>query len=500
MKQAKKLLQFMNASEGSVKQKMLRGSLWLGIGSIILRFMELIRSVILARLLLPEVFGLMGILHLLREGITQLSRMSFGDAIIYRKTKIDESINTAWVLNIFRGLLLCILLYFLSPVITSFYGEEVLNDAIKVLGFVFIFDGCSNMYMVLYRKNIEFKQIALLNLVTEFVGIVIVISLAFYLRSVWALLFGMLFSSLTKMLLSFKVAKKTPSFSFDKQLAWEMFHYSKYLTGAGILMFLTTRLDDGLVGKLLGMQELGFYINAYFFGNLPATHVTAILAPLIFPTYSHFNQDPERLNKLFLKVLKVVSFITIPAAFGILALSEEIASVLLGEIWLPMVPALQILVFFGLFRSVAACTGPLFNALGKPKVIFWIMLGKLIVIAAIIYPLTVNYGITGTALAVTVPMTLEQFFLWPLVKKITGIPVRTLIAQMIKPFFLAALMYGLITLLKTAIPLTSIPLFFLYVFFGILIYGIGIFVFDKELINEIKSLKSIKKHDAEEKK
>ncbi|MCK4709385.1 MAG: oligosaccharide flippase family protein, partial [Gammaproteobacteria bacterium] len=213
MNQVKKFYQFMNASEGSVKQKFLRGSLWLGIGSILLRFMELFRSIILARLLLPEVFGLMGILHLLREGIQQFTRMGFGNAIIYRKSEIDESINTAWILNIIRGLLLFVLLYFLSPLISSFYGEDVLNIGIKVLAIVFIFDGCFNTYMVLYQKNIDFKKIALLNLVTEFLGIVAVIILAYYLRNIWALLFGVLFSSLTKMLLSYRIAEKIPKFS-----------------------------------------------------------------------------------------------------------------------------------------------------------------------------------------------------------------------------------------------------------------------------------------------
>ena len=302
------------------------------------------------------------------------------------------------------------------------------------------------------------------------------------------------------MILSYRIAEKKPKFSFHPKLAWELFHYGKYFTGAGILVFLTTRLDDGLVGKFLGMKELGFYINAYFFANLPATHITSILAQLIFPTYSHYNQDQEKLNRLFLRVFKVVSIITIPASFGILALSDEIASVLLGEIWVPMVPALKILVFFGLFRAVAACTGPLLKAMGKPKIIFWIMFCKLIVIAAIIYPLTIHYGIMGTAIAVTVPMVLEQVYLWSLISRLTGIPIRTLLGQVIRPVLLAGLMYGLIMLLKTILPLTNIPLFFFYVLVGILIYGVGILIFDKELISEFKSLKAVKQQSAGDEK
>jgi len=486
----------MNSSEGSLKHKVLRSGLWLGLGASIVHVMTLFRSIILARLLLPEVFGVMGIIHLLRQGIGQLSSTSFNAAIIYRKSEIEESINTAWVLNIFRGLILFVLMLFLSPLIASFYGDEILNIGIKVLGIVFIFEGLYNVNMVLYQKDIDLKRIAILNTGTSAIGIIIVIVLAYYLRNVWALLIGIVFASFTKVILSYWIAEKKPKFSFDTKLAWELFHYGKYITGAGIVYFLTTRLDDGLVGKLLGMRELGFYINAYFFANLPSTHIHSILSPLIFPTYSRYNQDQEKLNRLFLRIFKVISTVSIPASFGILALSDEIASVLLGEIWVPMVPALKILVFFGLFRALAGCTGPLINAMGKPKITFWIMLCKLIAIATIIYPLTIHYGIVGTAIAVTIPMFLEQIYLWILINRLTGITIRALFGQVFRPVLFAGLMYSVIMLLKTILPLTNIPLFFFYVLVGIMIYGVGIFTFDKELINDVKSLKSVKQQSA----
>ena len=161
MKQVTKFYQFMNSSEGSFKQKVLRSGLWLVLGSTIVRILELFRSIILARLLLPEVFGVMGIIHILRQGIQQFSQTSFGDAIIYRKSEIEESTHTAWLLNIFRGLVLCVLLFLLSPLIASFYGEEILDTGIKILGTLFDFYGLYNTNMILYRKNIDLKNIAI---------------------------------------------------------------------------------------------------------------------------------------------------------------------------------------------------------------------------------------------------------------------------------------------------------------------------------------------------
>jgi O-antigen/teichoic acid export membrane protein len=173
--------------------------------------------------------------------------------------------------------------------------------------------------------------------------------------------------------------------------------------------------------------------------------------------------------------------------------------VLLGEVWIPMVPALKILAFFGLCRALARCTSPLLKAMGKPNIIFWILLVKLIMIALIIYPLTINYGIVGTAISVTVPMALEQLYLWYLVSRLTGISISDLLIQVIRPVLLAGLMYSLLMLLKTILPLTTIPLFFLYVLAGILIYGAGILVFDKQMIYEMKSLKAMKQQNTGDK-
>ena len=121
------------------------------------------------------------------------------------------------------------------------------------------------------------------------------------------------------------------------------------------------------------------------------------------------------------------------------------------------------------------------------------MLGKLIIIAIVIYPLTTYYGILGTAIAVTVPMLLEQLYLWFLIRRLTGLTIRTLLGLVALPVFVSGIMYGVIMLMKTMLPLTSIPLFALYVLVGILIYGAGIFILDKELVNEFKMLRSLKK-------
>ena len=128
--------------------------------------------------------------------------------------------------------------------------------------------------------------------------------------------------------------------------------------------------------------------------------------------------------------------------------------------------------------------------MGKPKVIFWILFGKLIVIATIIYPLTIRYGIEGTAIAVTGPMLLEQTYLWFLINRMTGISTRDLVGRVVKPVLLGGMMYGVIMLLKSVLPLTSITLFFFYILVGILVYGVGILIIDKELVDEVKSLKA----------
>jgi len=476
----RKFIRFLNDTTGTVRERTVRSSVWIALSSVLANVFDLVNYLILARLLVPEIFGLISIVVMIQRGIDVLTRTSFKHALIYRQDNETRATDTAWVLNITRGIILFILVFLAAPWISKFYGQPILSRAIKFVAFVFILDGLQNVNLVLFEKSLDFKKIALARIVRSFLSCAIVLSLAFVLRSLWALLIGILFHSVYNLWVSFLIQKKKPRFRFEKTLAGELIHYSKYVTGAGILVFLTTRGDDAIIGKLLGMRELGFYTYAYLIANLPSTHLTKILSEVIFPSYSTIKGDHIKLKNAYLSVLKLISYVAIPAAVGIFLLSKEIVLLLLGPIWEPVILPLQILVVFGVVRSLAATTGPIFKAVGKPDIIFYVTLGKLLAILTIIFPLTKTYGIVGAALAVALPMLVEQLFLWKIVSNTIHAPVSDIWKCMLIPGLSGLLIAGTVISFKLFLPATEIVILVFYFLLIIFLGAIVSFILDKK--------------------
>jgi PST family polysaccharide transporter/lipopolysaccharide exporter len=197
-----------------------------------------------------------------------------------------------------------------------------------------------------------------------------------------------------------------PIFAFDLEQARELLRYGKYISGMAIVVFTTTEIDNAVIGKILGVEALGFYTLAYMLANLPATHLAKVVASVMFPAYSKLQHDALALKNAFLKTVQVVATLAIPAAVGLAVLSNELVSVIFGPKWLEAASVLPILCVFGALRAVSAINGYVFNAIGKPNLPFYVNLVKLIVIAAAIVPATRTFGIIGAAVAVTAPSLL----------------------------------------------------------------------------------------------
>ena len=484
-KEVQRLIRFLNDASGTHRSKTVRSSMWIGLSSLIAKSFDLVISVILARLLVPEIFGLVGIVIFIQQGIEVLTQTSFKQALIYRQDNVEQSVDTAWILSVIRGFLLFVLVFSAAPWISEFYGQPLLSKAVRFIALIFILDGFYNINMVLFDKSLDFKKIAISRMLGSFLYGSVALSLALASKSIWALLIGMIFRSLYSLCVSYLIQKRKPRFHFSKKLAGELIRYSKYVTGAGILVFFTTRGDDAIIGKILGMRELGFYAYAYMIANLPATHVTNILSEVFFPSYSVISGDTEKLRKIYLSVCKFVAYIAIPTGAGIFVLSRELVVLLLGAQWEPVIGPLKILLLFGVTRSLAATTGPVFKAVGKPNIIFYLTLGKLVFILSIIYPLTKSFGIMGSSAAVTIPMVAEQLYLWVILKKILNVSLRDIGLQLSRPFITGLVTAGTLTSLRVYFPVEEVLALGFHILLGIAVCGALAFALDRKYFMRI---------------
>lgn len=400
------------ASGGTLSQKVVKGAFWVGLFKVLERTLRFARKIVVARLLSPKDFGLFGLACLAMGVLETFTQTGMHTALIQRKEKTEEFLDTAWTINLIRGIILSFSLYLLSPYIAKFFNNEEVLPFVKIISLILLINGIKNIGAIYFIKELEFRKQFILQIGKTLVDIGVCITLAFILKNAWALVWGMFAGSIAQCFLSYILHPYRPKIRFEKEKAKELLNFGKWILGSSILIFLLTQGDDILVGKILGLTALGLYQMAYTIANLPATEITHVISQVTFPAYSKLQDNLPKLREAYLKVLQLTAFISFPIAGLIFALAPDFTKLFLGEKWMPMVPAMQILVIGGAIRSIGATIGPIFQGIGRPDILTKSMFAQLLILAVSIYPLIFKLGITGASIAVVIPGLIVNTFLF----------------------------------------------------------------------------------------
>ena len=398
----KKIINNLARPGENLSESVVRGGFWVFLLRIVQQLFNLIRLVILARILAPHDFGLMGIALLTMATLETFSQTGFQSALIQKKDNIESYLNAAWTVLVLRGFILFTILYLVAPYAAILFNAPEAKPIIQVLSLSFLLQSFANIGVIYFQKELEFNKQFIYQLSGTLADFVVAVSAVLILRNVWALVFGLLAGSFARFIVSYFIHPYRPHFSSDLGKAKELFGFGKWVLGSSILIFLITQGDDIFVGKLLGVAALGFYQMAYRISNIPATEITHVISQVTFPAYSKLQDNIPKLREAYLKVLQVTAFLSFPIAGLIFVLGNDFTRIFLGEKWMPMVPAMQILIFFGVIRSVNATFGPLYHAAGLPKILTKVSLIQLCLLIIIIYPLANIAGLVGVSLAVTI--------------------------------------------------------------------------------------------------
>jgi len=468
----------------SLSQRAFRGGVWVFFLRIVQQLFNLARLIILARILAPHDFGLMGITLLTMATLESFTQTGFQAALIQKKENITSYLDTAWTILILRGMILLAILYLIAPYASGFFNSTEAKPIIQVIGLSVLLQSFTNIGIVYFQKELEFKKEFIYQFAGTLADFIIAVSAVLILQNVWALVFGLLAGNATRFIVSYFVHPYRPHLRFDLGKARELFGFGKWVLGSSILVFLITQGDDIFVGKLLGATALGFYQLAYRISNMPATEITHVISQVTFPAYSKLQDDIPKLREAYLKVLQVTAFLSFPIAGLIFVLAPDFTRIFLGEKWMPMVPAMQMLVFAGLLRSISATTGPIFLSIGKPRIETRWQVVRLLVIASLIYPCTINWGIVGASFVVLLSIVISNIGFCLNVVKITKCGFKSFNKSIALPLINGIIVSFLISVLTFYIDTVGILDFFLLTSVGILIYLSLIYLFDKYFIYE----------------
>jgi PST family polysaccharide transporter/lipopolysaccharide exporter len=440
--------------DGTLAEQTAKSGLWALGANGFSRLFTILMFVLLARILSPAAFGVYGIAILVISGVDEATTTGVREALIQREEEnVDSFLNTAWVLELLRGLLVGGVLFLVAPFAASVFNEPGAASLLRLMGLGRVLLGFRNPGIVYFHKSLDFHGEFVYRVSSSFVMFAVALVLAHLWESVWALGVAYVVARGTEAAVSYVAHGYRPWPQFDTESARQMLGYGKWINSSSVLYFLYDRGDDALIAWLLSSAALGYYQFAYRLSNAPATEVSRVVSDVMFPTFSRLQDDPAALRDAFLRSLQLSMAVTAPMAFGLIVVAPTFVRGVLGEQWIPMIPVLQLLAVFGLFRSITTPMGALWRAIGRPDYGTKTSFVRVVLMAVLLYPATVAYGIEGTAATIVV---ITFFPILPLSTYFTvtsiGSSYRNVLIELLYPALAAGAMALAVVAVRESLP------------------------------------------------
>jgi len=374
-----------------------KGTKWYTAMRWSIRGMAFISSAILARLLIPEDFGLVAIVLVIFGFVSLLFDFGVNWALLQNNKATDDHFDTAWTIRLFEALVLAVLLAAFSSLIASSYGDIRLEAICQIMAVGIVIRGFENIGTVKLQKEMRFSKDFLNNIIPKIISTFITIGLAFYYRSYMALVIGAVLHDLVVVVISYIIVSFRPKFSFKK--ISEIWGFSQWVLVGSIAEYISEKGDLVLLAMLTTPTRIGYYKWGTELSFMAISEVQHPFRRALIPGLVKIKDDHGRLIDAYLKSLGMLTLVAVPVALGFGGVAKELIPIFLGggDKWLPIVPLVEGLVFYAMFTSLYTTSGTFLTITGNVKYtayIFWIQ--ALVTIAAL-YPAYRLAGLEGVA-------------------------------------------------------------------------------------------------------
>jgi O-antigen/teichoic acid export membrane protein len=476
-------------------QKVARASVLILLSRILIKGLYFIKTVILARLLFPDDFGLFGLATLAMTFLNIFFQYGFQSALIHQKDNLKKYLNVAWSYNLLSNIVMAGVLFFIAaPLAGDFFHNQNVIPLVKALSIVILIAGFENFGVLIFQKEFQFNRKFFYDVLSVFFEIAAVLTAAYFFRNAWALLLGTIGRNFFSVLLSYHLSPFRPRLDFDLKAIKHLFNYGKWITLSGMVGFLASQGDNLTIGRMLDAHQLGLYQVAFALGMLPVAEVAGVFSDILFPLFAKVQNNFQLLKEYFIKIFRIVFAAIIPAAAGIYILADEIVKFVYSAKWIGVAPILRIIVVFSIFEAFKTIINPLFLGIGKPKITTLLLVVKLTVMFSLIFALVKNFGVIGVAWAVFAGSLSAQVVSFFIMRSTINLGVRGFLKILSLPVISSAIMVGGIIALKQAIVINNKFIFLAFIFFGLTIYFVSILlldrVFGKHYLNSLKWIKT----------
>ena len=471
-----------------LKNQIATGVFWNAIQLIVQRSFSFIIKLVLARLLFPEDFGIIGMAAVFTSFISVFNDLGIGAALVQKKeeTLSDNHYYTAFWSGIVWSILLYLIIAFLvGPLAANFYNEPILSEIIPVLSIGILSSPINLVHRAQLTKDLNFRKIAFISNVGTIFSGTLALALAFLDFGVWALVFNSVASIVIGIPLYFKATGWIPKLRWSRSEFHDIFGFGIYTTGTNVFNNIISKLDYLIIGKLLSASFLGVYTLAFLLTDTFRGQLMAVMNKVMYPVYGRLQDQKNSLKNYYLKIVFYNSVIIYPIMVFFMVLGKPFIFQFFGEKWEGTIIPLKILSGAVMFQLMVNSHTSLIRGIGKPKLEMQIQLGKaFIVYVPLILLGTYYYGIIGASIAVLITKIAAVFVAQFYLNKLFSISFGDLLKTLRAPL-LGSIFAGLIG----AVFYLYVPVHFIIIAFIILIvYSITIVLLAREEFNSIYKL------------
>ena len=359
-----------NRTNLNIKEETLSAISWNFFGKFSNQAVQFIVSIILARLLTPDDFGLIGMILVFLGFAELFSGLGFGWGLIQKK-EIDEiHISSVFWLNLVSGLAVSLIMLALSTYIAELYGEPRLKTIVMVMSLTFLIGALGFVQRALLQRLMDFRSLLIISLAATTFSGVVTISLALHGFGFWSLAIDVLISGLITTGLAWVLSPWRPKFSFAARAIADLSHFSGNLLGFSFFSYWVRNADNFLVGRYFNAYALGIYSRAFNIMLLPLNQISSVISQVMFVSLSRIQDDKTYVKQIYLRSVAAIALVTFPMMTGLFVVVDSFILALLGPQWADVIPLLRIFCCIGLVQSVLSTTDLIFSSQGRTDLQF----------------------------------------------------------------------------------------------------------------------------------
>ena len=412
----------------SLKQEAIKGVTWSAAQKWGVRIISFCVMLILARLVLPESFGLVAYATVFTAFAQIFVDQGFSDAIVQFPDLKREHLDTAFWVNVLTGTILTIASIAASSLIANIFGEPQLGPIVRWLSPIFILSALSSVQQSLLRRKLAFKSLTTRSLIATISSGIVAVIMAFLGFGVWSLVAKLIVEGAVSVIALWQVSDWRPNFRLSRKYFKELFSFGINIVGGNFVDFLSVHSDDFLIGYYLGPIALGYYTLAYNLLIVMTDLLVSVPNAVAFPVFSKIQKDPIRLKSTFYEVTQLQSIIAFPIFLGVFIVAPEAVRVLYSDKWASSIPVVQILMLIGIVRSASYFYSSIFRAAGKPSWRFGIY-SLTAVLNVVGFLIVVRMGIIAVAVSYVVVSYLLMPLYFLMIRKLIHVTMQSHLGQ-----------------------------------------------------------------------